>query len=80
MVSSLRAVCNCRWLPLMRSAGDSFAGKTPGAAAADASLGKLLTTKSVILGGLIFAFQQFAGINAIIYFSSNVFAQVQGFV
>jgi hypothetical protein len=54
-----------------------FAGKPPsGAAEGDASLGKLLTTKSVILGGLIFAFQQFAGINAIIYFSSSVFAQV----
>ena len=57
--------------------GGCHAGKTPtGAAKADASLGKLLTTKSVILGGMIFAFQQFAGINAIIYFSSSVFAQV----
>ncbi len=56
--------------------GGCHAGKTPtGAAKADASLGKLLTTKSVILGGMIFAFQQFAGINAIIYFSSSVFAQ-----
>jgi len=26
---------------------------------------------------MIFAFQQFAGINAIIYFSSSVFAQVR---
>ena len=66
----------------MAACGDSrrgcLAGKSPaGAAKADASLGKLLTTKSVLLGGMIFAFQQFAGINAIIYFSSSVFAQVR---
>lgn len=36
---------------------------------------KLLTTKSVVISMLIFVFQQFAGINAIIYFSSSVFAQ-----
>lgn len=35
----------------------------------------LLFTKSVVISCLIFAFQQFAGINAIIYFSSSVFAQ-----
>ena len=57
------------WLPCRKDAD--------GAGKADASLGKLLTTKSVILGGMIFAFQQFAGINAIIYFSSSVFAQVR---
>lgn len=35
----------------------------------------LLFTKSVLISCFIFAFQQFAGINAIIYFSSSVFAQ-----
>lgn len=35
----------------------------------------LFTTKSVVISAFIFAFQQFAGINAIIYFSSSVFAQ-----
>ena len=53
------------------------AGKAPSGSGEGPSLAKLLTTKSVILGALIFVFQQFAGINAIIYFSSSVFAQVQ---
>lgn len=54
------------------------AGKAPsGGGEGNLRLAALLTTKSVILGALIFVFQQFAGINAIIYFSSSVFAQVQ---
>lgn len=52
------------------------AGKSASGAGEAPSLAKLLTTKSVVLGALIFVFQQFAGINAIIYFSSSVFAQV----
>jgi len=59
--------------PLMLSDGrpsapGSASGKKPG-------LFTLLTTKSVLISCFIFAFQQFAGINAIIYFSSSVFAQ-----
>lgn len=51
------------------ASGGAGAPKQPG-------LFQMLTTKSVVISCLIFAFQQFAGINAIIYFSSSVFAQV----
>lgn len=52
-------------------------GKSSAGSSSSTGYLKLLTTKSVILGALIFVFQQLAGINAIIYFSSSVFAKVQ---
>ena len=49
-----------------------------GGAAADApvSMGELLGNKGVLIGCALFSLQQFSGINAIVYFSSSVFAQV----
>ncbi len=41
------------------------------------SMGELLGNKGVRIGCAIFLLQQFSGINAIVYFSSSVFAQVQ---
>lgn len=41
------------------------------------SLWELATTKSVVICSLVFIFQQFSGINAIMYYSSLVFAQVR---
>jgi Sugar (and other) transporter len=57
-------VCQLRIGPCTTPAGRASARGSAGA------------TKSVVISCLIFAFQQFAGINAIIYFSSSVFAQV----
>lgn len=54
---------------LVNSSGDS-------GGEADAGWGDLLSSKYrkvVVIGGLVFLFQQFAGINAIIYYSSAVF-------
>ena len=50
-----------------------------GGAAADApvSMGELLGNKGVLIGCALFSLQQFSGINAIVYFSSSVFAQVR---
>jgi hypothetical protein len=52
--------------------GDGGAGKT----ATKATMGELLSNKGVLIGCVLFVLQQFSGINAIVYFSSNVFAQV----
>ena len=41
------------------------------------SMAELLGNKGVKIGCVIFLLQQFSGINAIVYFSSSVFAQVQ---
>ncbi len=46
------------------------------AAAEPVSMGELLSNKGVLTGCTIFLLQQFSGINAIVYFSSSVFAQV----
>jgi hypothetical protein len=40
------------------------------------SFGELLGNKGVLIGCTLFLLQQFSGINAIVYFSSSVFAQV----
>ncbi len=50
-----------------------------GGAASDApvSMGELLGNKGVLIGCALFSLQQFSGINAIVYFSSSVFAQVR---
>ena len=39
------------------------------------SAGELLNNKGTLIGCALFSFQQFSGINAIVYFSSAVFAQ-----
>ena len=48
-----------------------------GAAGAEkpVSAGDLLRNKGALIGCALFSFQQFSGINAIVYFSSAVFAQ-----
>lgn len=47
-----------------------------GKAVAAPTLGQLVTNKAVLIGCFLFVLQQFSGINAIVYFSSSVFAQV----
>jgi hypothetical protein len=47
------------------------------AEAASVGLTQMLGMRSVQIGLLLFAFQQFAGINAIVYFSTAVFRKVQ---
>lgn len=37
---------------------------------------QMLSMRSVQIGLLLFMFQQFAGINAIVYFSTSVFREV----
>ena len=69
-----RFVYQLRIAPRTAPAGRASARGSAGAP--KPGLFRLLTTKSVVISCLIFAFQQFAGINAIIYFSSSVFAQV----
>lgn len=51
---------------------DSGGGK----AVAAPTLGQLVSNKAVLIGCFLFLLQQFSGINAIVYFSSSVFAQV----
>jgi hypothetical protein len=51
-------------------------GKSGGAAASGANLFAPSYRKGVIMGCMLFVFQQFSGINAIVYFSSSVFKQV----
>jgi hypothetical protein len=41
------------------------------------SAGELLRNKGALIGCALFSFQQFSGINAIVYFSSSVFAQAR---
>ena len=43
---------------------------------ANTGLGDLLQNRGALIGTAMFLFQQLAGINAIIYFSSDVFAKV----
>eukprot|EP00884_Botryococcus_braunii_P011217 jgi/Botrbrau1/20096/Bobra.0850s0001.1 len=51
--------------------GESSSGKT----AAAPTLAQLVSNKAVLIGCFLFVLQQFSGINAIVYFSSSVFAQ-----
>ena len=53
----------------------SGAGKGSAAGGGE-SLFSATYRKGVLMGCLLFVFQQFSGINAIVYFSSNVFKQV----
>lgn len=58
---------------LSPSPSDSDAAKGP---AKSAGLGEALKSRSVLLGCALFVLQQLSGINAIVYFSSSVFAKV----
>lgn len=58
---------------LTPSAGDTEGGRAP---AKSAGLGEALKSKGVILGCTMFVLQQLSGINAIVYYSSSVFAKV----
>jgi len=40
-------------------------------AASEPSWGEVLSSRAAIVGMLLFVFQQFSGINAIVYFSSS---------
>jgi hypothetical protein len=53
------------------------AGGKGSAAGGGESLFSATYRKGVLMGCLLFVFQQFSGINAIVYFSSSVFKQVQ---
>ncbi|KAK9796344.1 hypothetical protein WJX73_010696 [Symbiochloris irregularis] len=57
---------------LSPSPSDSEAAKGP---AKSAGLGEALKSRSVRLGCVLFVLQQLSGINAIVYFSSSVFAK-----
>lgn len=57
-------------------AGDADALKGPTKAA---GLSEALRSRSVLLGCALFVLQQLSGINAIVYFSSSVFAKVTTF-
>jgi hypothetical protein len=52
------------------------AGSKGGASGAGESLLSATYRKGVLMGCMLFVFQQFSGINAIVYFSSSVFKQV----
>ena len=58
---------------LTPSPSDAEAGKGP---AKSAGLSEALKSRSVLLGCSLFVLQQLSGINAIVYFSSSVFAKV----
>lgn len=53
------------------------AGGKGAAAGGGESLFSATYRKGVLMGCLLFVFQQFSGINAIVYFSSSVFKQVR---
>jgi hypothetical protein len=57
---------------------DVAGGAKSGGAAGGESLFSGTYRKGVIMGCILFVFQQFSGINAIVYFSSSVFKQVRG--
>lgn len=67
-------------LPLLSCCGILYhvlvAGSGKGSAAGGESLFSHAYRKGVLMGCLLFVFQQFSGINAIVYFSSSVFKQV----
>jgi hypothetical protein len=52
-------------------------GSKSGGAGGGESLFSATYRKGVIMGCILFVFQQFSGINAIVYFSSSVFKQVR---
>ena len=60
----------------MCRAGHRRAGSKGGASGAGENLFSGPYRKGVLMGCMLFVFQQFSGINAIVYFSSSVFKQV----
>ena len=61
-------------MQLTPGAGDPTEAK--GQAAKSPGLGEALKSKGVLLGCAMFVLQQLSGINAIVYYSSSVFAKV----
>jgi hypothetical protein len=61
--------------PPLKKAGS---GDAKAAEASWTDLFKPELRKGVMIGCMLFVFQQFSGINALIYFSSSVFRQVRG--
>lgn len=55
--------------------GESAGGSKGGASGGGESLLSATYRKGVLMGCVLFVFQQFSGINAIVYFSSSVFKQ-----
>jgi hypothetical protein len=61
LAPSVCVVCAC--LPAAKGEGEGGAG--------EASWGEVLSSRPAIVGMMLFVFQQFSGINAIVYFSSS---------
>lgn len=69
--SHLRApAALCRALPCCAAKHTDEEGGS-GMAASEPSWGEVLSSRAAIVGMLLFVFQQFSGINAIVYFSSS---------
>lgn len=82
--ASAQAVATQLWGPQgvaeLGAAKTSPAGASGAGAQETASIGDMFGSKygkTVTMGIILFAIQQFAGINALVYFSTSVFRQVR---